>query len=212
MLGRPTHPVSGRSAPCGGRWDHRSRHDKTHVRAVCLSQSKLLPIPAPPQANASPAKLMQIKMLDFTCFYFSEIGTYQWVTAKKIKIFSSPLRLAAKPRLARRTFGSGQRDNIGCILIFGKWRTEKICAISLSGLLFPPPLRPGPARSRAARQELAEILVDEPSFAASRGARSGSPFWGPAKEKRRRALASGLTRAAGDRRSGGGRRRRRRAR
>ena len=119
---------------------------------------------------------------------------------KNFLLSSSPCR---EPRLARRAFGSGQRDNIGCILIFGKWRTEKICAISLSGLLFPPPLRPGPARSRRHAQRslsmsLRSLLREAPDPARPSGVprrRKAGARWRVASHARREI---GEAAAAGD--------------
>ena len=50
----------------------------------------------------------------------------------QIRIFSSPLRLVAKPRLARRAFGSDYRHNVGRLLIFTRGES-KYCVVSLSG-------------------------------------------------------------------------------
>jgi len=65
----------------------------------------------------------------------------------QIRIFLLPLRLVAKPRLARRAFGSDYRHNVGRLLILTRGESKNRI-VSLSGFLFRPPLRLHPARSR----------------------------------------------------------------
>jgi len=117
-----------------------------HIREqFCLSQSRLLPNPSP-----SSAKLIQIKMLGFTWFYSSDSGLINGLQRFQIRIFSSPLRLIAKPRLARRAFGSDNRHNVGRLLIFTRCEAKNRI---VSGFLFRPPLRLHPARSRRHRSK-----------------------------------------------------------
>jgi hypothetical protein len=76
--------------------------DKTHTRAGLFK-----PIPNPSlakliQARPSPAKLIQIKMLDFTWFYSSDSGLINGLQRIPNKNFLLAPRLVAKPRLARR--------------------------------------------------------------------------------------------------------------
>src|SRR5208282_6294223 len=80
----------------------------------------------------------------FYLVLFVRFGTYQWVRFQ-IKIFFSPLRLVAKPRLARRAFGSDHRHNVGRLLILTRGEPRN-CFVSLSGFLFRPN---APAGSRS---------------------------------------------------------------
>ena len=77
--------------------------DKTHTRAVLVQAN---PQPKPGQANPSSAKLIQIKMLDFTWFYSSNSGLInglQRFPNKNFLLAPSPCREAA-PRPARLRF------------------------------------------------------------------------------------------------------------
>src|SRR5208282_1467604 len=106
----------------------------------------------------------------FYLVLFVRFGTYQWVRFQ-IKIFFSPLRLVAKPRLARRAFGSDHRRNVGRLLILTRGESKNCVPIRLPLL---PPLRLDFARSRRHRskQQLAhESLVDELSLTAFATAR-----------------------------------------
>jgi hypothetical protein len=123
--------------------------DKTHTRAVLF---KPIPNPSPAkliQARPSPAKLIQIKMLDFTWFYSSDSGLINGLQRIPNKNFLLAPRLVAKPRLARRAFGSGHRHKVGRFLILARGESKN-CVVSLSGFLFRPPLRLYPVRSKRA--------------------------------------------------------------
>jgi hypothetical protein len=52
-------------------------------------------------------------MLDFTWFYSSDSGLISGLQRIPNKNFLLAPRLAAKPRLARRAFGSGHRHKVG---------------------------------------------------------------------------------------------------
>ncbi len=128
-----------------------------YLRENTYESSFVKPIQTPPnpqskpgQANPSSAKLIQIKMLGFTWFYSSDSGLINGLQRFQIRIFSSPLRLIAKPRLARRAFGSDNRHNVGRLLIFTRCEAKNRI---VSGFLFRPPLRLHPARSRRHRSK-----------------------------------------------------------
>ncbi len=84
--------------------------EKTHAKEVLFETIQIPPDPQskPGQANPSPAKPIQIKLLGFARFYSSESGLFkglQRIPNKNIRIFlPSPFALSAQARLARRAF------------------------------------------------------------------------------------------------------------
>ena len=175
---------------------------KTHTRTVLFRPIQARPNPQskPSQANPSPAKLIQKKCLVLLGFIRPNRDLSMGYSDFQIRIFSSPLRPVAKPRLARCAFDSDYQHNVGRILILTRDKSKN-CVVSLSGFHLRPPLRPGPARSRRMAQNNTNAVRALSMSFRSRH-RDGS----------RSSVRPCLTRAAGDRRSGGGRRRRRRAR
>ncbi len=138
IASRRSWPLS-RSRKSGSALAASCPSPRKHIREQsCLSQSKFLQS-KPGQANPSSAKLIQIKTLGFTWFYSSESGLINGLQRFQIRIFSSPLRLVAKPRLARRAFGSDYQHKVGRLLIFTSGESKN-CVVSLSGFLFRPPL------------------------------------------------------------------------
>ena len=80
---------------------------RKHMRQQFVRDNpKFLPDPQskPGQANPSPAKPIQIKLLGFAWFYSSESGLINGLQRFQIRIFPLALRLVDQARLAWRAF------------------------------------------------------------------------------------------------------------
>ena len=131
--------------------------DKAHTREVLF---KPIPNSNPVkliQARPSPAKLIQIKMLDFTWFYSSDSGLINGLQRIPNKNFLLAPRLVAKPRLARPAFGSGHRHKVGRFLILARGESKKLCRLPVRLPL--PAAAPALSRSLKARHRSKQQLT-----------------------------------------------------
>ena len=120
-MASPSFPSAGRPCrPCPSPTIHIPTQ-------LFQAKSVFLPNPQskPGQANPSPAKPIQTKLLGFAWFYSSESGLINGLQRFQIRIFPLVLRLAAGRASPGAPSFSDYCGNVGCIQIFTRGELKK---------------------------------------------------------------------------------------